>query len=534
MSEPDRDWLLAKWPNLRMANDLDLLTKVAAVIHAAQGLEELEQGLLDLISNLIPAQRVAVLLSEGGLAELTAIFGRDNSCQLRTTAEPSRTLIDRVLREGNPLLIENTNSGQAPAVPALTDSPVRSILAVPLVASQRVRGAIYLDTTRAAAAFNESHVQLMMALGSIAIVALEHAHRGESLKWGSQDNAEQTYLTSRPEGGCLNTVDLVSLVKHTLAGTSSPMRKIHQLIARVAPTDSTVLIRGESGTGKELAARAIHRGGHRAAGPFIAINCAALAETLLESEFFGYEKGAFTGADTQKKGKFELADGGTILLDEIGTMAPSLQAKLLRVLEERQFERVGGTRPIKIDVRVIAATNADLEEAVRRGTFRMDLYYRLKVISLTMPPLREHREDIALLVSRFAEEFGRRNGRRMRGVSPEALSLLLNYTWPGNVRELRNAIEHAGVLGTSRLIQPNDLPEALLGESRSINPRILNYKTASEEAKKQIIISAIIQAGGNHTRAAQVLGINPTYLSRLVRKMNLKGALSGSSEALFQ
>ncbi len=265
-----------------------------------------------------------------------------------------------------------------------------------------------------------------------------------------------------------NTVNPVPDWRCALVGTSVAMRRVHELISRVAPADSTVLICGESGTGKELAARYIHQASHRVDAPFITINCAALTETLLESELFGHERGAFMGAQEQKKGKFELADGGTLFLDEIGALTPGLQTKLLGVLEERQFERVGGLRPIRIDVRLIAATNTDLQEAVSLGAFRPDLYYRLKVISLTMPPLREHPEDIALLVNRFVQEFGRWNGHRVTSVSSETLSLLMSHTWPGNVRELRNAIEHACVTGTSDVILPHDLPEDILRRPRFI------------------------------------------------------------------
>ena len=261
-------------------------------------------------------------------------------------------------------------------------------------------------------------------------------------------------LNGRCSDGGAGIPDLADI----LVGTSAAIQRVRELILRVAATDSTVLISGETGTGKELAARAIHRASRRAAGPFVAVNCAALTETLLESELFGHEKGAFTGAHALHKGRFELADGGTIFLDEIGSMALSLQAKLLRVLETRRFERVGGTHTANVDVRLIAATNSDLEQDVRRGAFRLDLYYRLQVITIVMPPLRERKDDIGLLARRFACDFCQGNGRRTINVSPEALALLVEHDWPGNVRELHNAVEHAFVLGTTGLIQADDLP----------------------------------------------------------------------------
>ena len=253
-----------------------------------------------------------------------------------------------------------------------------------------------------------------------------------------------------------------------------------------------------------------------------AINCAELAETLLESELFGHEKGAFTGAIVQKKGKLEIAEGGTVFLDEIGELAPSLQAKMLRVLQEREFERVGGTRTIKLNVRLIAATNRDLEEEVKKGRFREDLYYRLNVVSLRMPALRERREDISLLASYFAAKYGKRSGRTVVGISPRARAAMLNYEWPGNVRELENAIERAVVLGSSDLILPEDLPETVLEKAAPAGAPPEAFHDAVRESKKQLIISAVEQAGGNYTEAAKLLGVHPNYLHRLVRNLDLR------------
>jgi Nif-specific regulatory protein len=275
-------------------------------------------------------------------------------------------------------------------------------------------------------------------------------------------------------------------------------------------------------------ARAVHRNSPRAAKPFVAINCAALTETLLESELFGHEKGAFTGAVAQKRGKLEVAEGGTVFLDEMGELAPALQAKLLRVLQEREFERVGGTRPIRIDVRVIAATNRDLAESAKSGTFRQDLYYRLNVVSVEMPPLRQRREDIPLLAAYFAARAGERSKRHVLGVAPEARACLINYDWPGNIRELENAIERAVVLGLSDFILPEDLPEAVLETEQPAGATIAQYHEAIAEAKKQVILRAVQQAGGSYTGAAKLLGVHPNYLHRLIRNMNLKTVLKTS------
>jgi len=303
------------------------------------------------------------------------------------------------------------------------------------------------------------------------------------------------------------------------------MKDVYQFLKRVAPTDSTVLIEGESGTGKELAARALHRNSPRASKPFMAINCAAIPETLLESDLFGHERGAFTGAATQKKGRLEVADGGVVFLDEIGELAPTLQVKLLRVLQEREFERVGGTHPIKVDIRLLAATNCNLEQAVREGKFRQDLYYRLAVLKITMPALRDRRDDIPMLVRHFVQKHAKRCKVKPRPISREALSCLVNYDWPGNVRELENAIERALVLGSAEMILPEDLPESLLERPPAPEMTEAKYHAAVKELKKQLILDAVEQTQGSYADAARILGVHPNYLHRLIRNLELKESL---------
>jgi Nif-specific regulatory protein len=314
--------------------------------------------------------------------------------------------------------------------------------------------------------------------------------------------------------------------EQSLVGEGARMKEIFQFVARVSPTDSTVLIEGESGTGKELVARALHRNSHRSSKPFVAINCAAIPETLLESDLFGHERGAFTGAAGQKKGRLEVADGGVVFLDEIGELAPALQVKLLRVLQEREFERVGGTHPIKIDIRLIAATNRDLNEAVRNGEFRQDLYYRLAVVKLTMPPLRERREDIPMLTRHFVQKHAKRCKVKTKPVSREAMAALVNYEWPGNVRELENAIERALVMGSSDMVLLEDLPESLLEQSPPAEVHEGKYHASVKELKKQLIIDAVEQARGNYVNAAEILGVHPNYLHRLIRNLGLKEELN--------
>jgi len=287
-----------------------------------------------------------------------------------------------------------------------------------------------------------------------------------------------------------------------------------------------VLIRGETGTGKELVARALCQHSDRAQAPFIAINCAAIPEELLESELFGHERGSFTNAVAQKKGRLELADAGTVFLDEIGEMSAKLQVKLLRVLQEREFERIGGNATIKVDVRIIAATNKDLAASVKSGEFRRDLYYRLNVVSVVMPPLRERRADIPLLAGHFVEKYSQKFAIKAKRISPEAMSCLMNYAWPGNVRELENAIERALVLGASDLVHAEDLPEAVVSKDLPAGVTETKYHLALKDLKKQLILKSLEEANGNYTDAARLLGLHVNYLHRLVRNLGLRDQLS--------
>lgn len=492
-----------------MARDLSALMKISTTINSVRGLEALQRQLLELIFEVVPADSGAILLIEdGNYEEFSSIFGLDRESGANRAVRVSRTITDRVLREGISILSNDMQeSGDFEAADSLIASKIQALLCVPLMLFEKAVGVIYLYASNPQTRFDKDQLQLVTAIAGLAAVALENARHVEWLESENQRLQEDIQ------------------VEHNMIGESQRMRDVYQFIARVAPTSSTVLIWGESGTGKELAARAIHLNSPRKSKPFVAVNCAALTETLLESELFGHEKGAFTGAVAQKKGKLEVADGGTLFLDEVGEMPQLLQAKLLRVLQEREFERVGGTRTLKVDIRLVAATNKDLEEAIRQGTFRQDLYYRLNVVALSMPPLRERREDITLLASYFVQKYADKCNRKVRGISNEARSRLTSYDWPGNVRELENAIERAVVLGTTEVILPEDLPEAALETATQATGGVANYHDAVTEAKKQLILKAVEQAGGNYTEAAKLLGVHPNYLHRLIRNMNLRPEL---------
>jgi len=311
----------------------------------------------------------------------------------------------------------------------------------------------------------------------------------------------------------------------TLIGDAPNMQEILAIARKAAESPATILLLGESGTGKEVLARTIHRWSPRRDRPFIAVNCVALPEQLLESELFGHEKGAFTGADRRKKGRFEIARGGTLLLDEIGATKPDLQLKLLRVLQEGTFERVGGDQPLHADVRILAATNRNLEQAIQDGSFLEDLYYRLNVVSLTLPPLRERTEDIPALSRFFLRKYAHEAKREVLDISDEALQHLTTYTWPGNIRELENTIERAVVLGTGPQIQPDDLPHQITAAEHlpqgGIHPDT-GYHESVDAFRRQIIRTALEQTGGNQSRAAELLGLQRTYLVRLIKNLGLR------------
>ena len=510
--QPDK--ILSELPaTSRLARNLNVLLKISRVVHSIRDLQALQDEILSLTFEVSPAERGAILLD--GLVLLAQLevdheFARSRQATDPRTVRVSRTVARQVLEQGVSVLGSDVAASENLSdLESVIASEVRSLLCVPLIVFDKVIGCIYLDSTNPVMRFDEDHLQLVTAIAGISAVALENARQ---LEWLRQENER------------LNTE--INL-EHSLLGESAVMKNVYQFLARVAPTDSTVLIDGESGTGKELAARAIHHNSQRADKAFVAINCAAITETLLESELFGYEKGAFTGATAQKKGKLEVAHGGVVFLDEIGELAPALQSKLLRVIQEREFERVGGTRPVEVDIRLIAATNKNLAEAVRTSTFRQDLFYRLNVVSVTMPPLRERKEDIPQLASYFINKYSKRCKAKAKPLSEEACACLMNYDWPGNVRELENAIERALVLGAGDLILPEDLPEAVL-ERAAPAGMTAKYHSALKETKKQLILAAIDDAKGNYTEAARALGLHPNYLHRLIRNLDLRQELKAS------
>lgn len=487
-----------------MARDLTAILQISAKINSLRDTEILQRELLRQIFEVVPADEGAILLADAE-QEFVESVGL-NRLEENASVNVSQTVARKVLTEKKVVLVSDfASSNELEKAESLVLYRLSSLLCVPLIVFEKPSGVIYLTSARTN--FDESHLRFLTAIASIAAVAIENAQNFALL-----ENENERLRNERFE--------------RNMIGESPSMRKIFDIIKKAAPTDSTVLITGESGTGKELAAQAIHLNSKRRDKPFIAINCAALTETLLESELFGHEKGAFTGAVQQKRGKIEMAAGGTLFLDEIGEMALNLQAKILRVLQEREFERVGGTRPLKADIRLIAATNRELQTEVKQGNFRQDLYYRLNVVQFKMPALRDRREDILPLAENFVGKFGLKLNRKLRGISVNAKKILQKYNFPGNVRELENTIERAVVLGSSEWILPEDLPEDFLDiQIETERENASNYHETVREKKIELIKRAFQDAKGSYVETAKLLGVHPNYLHRLIRNLEIKEEL---------
>ena len=485
-SDPGSGGFDAK-PVLLSACSLVFLFRAMAASIGEEQNELLQGQILRLVGDLIPVKEGVLLLGTNP-ADLQARHRETHPGD----ALELNDVIETVCEEG-----------------ALEDSALPAI-GVPLYLSGDLGGVLILVLPPAELPRLGTHLETLTAVASLASIGFEANREVETLRVEKALLEEQIGVTG-------------------IVGKSAPIKRLLDLIDRVAPRDTTVLITGESGTGKELVARALHEKSPRRERPFIAVNCAALSDSLFESELFGHEKGAFTGAISLKRGRFELAQGGTIFLDEVGELAHGLQAKLLRVLQQREFERVGGTQAHPLDIRVIAATNRELSDDVREGRFREDLYHRLNVVTLHSAPLRDRPEDIPLLAQYFLRRSADRCKRQVEGFTQETEQMLIQYSWPGNVRELENAMERAVVLGVSDRVLPEDLPESLLESApRDASAR---YHLSVGQAKRESILEAYGQGGGDYKAAAKILGLHPNYLLRLVRNMGLREDINRQSAA---
>ncbi|NTW48561.1 MAG: sigma 54-interacting transcriptional regulator, partial [Chlorobiales bacterium] len=347
------------------------------------------------------------------------------------------------------------------------------------------------------------------------------AHEENHPRRGSSSATGQTKMSSSPDDFYLESSDVEVDRPANIIGNSKPMRSVFKMIDKISKTNATVLILGESGVGKELVANAIHYKSRRANRPFIKFNCAALPESIIESELFGHERGAFTGAAAARKGRFELADGGTVFLDEVGELSLTIQAKLLRILQEREFERVGGSKTLKVDVRVIAATNRNLEENIQRGQFREDLYYRLNIFPITVPPLRERKADTLLLADYFVEKYNQINSKGVRRISTAAIDMLMRYHWPGNVRELENCIERAVILSEDSVIHGYHLPPTLQTAESSGTPYKGPLQQRLDAIEYEMIVEALKSTKGNMSKAAAELGLTDRIMGLRVKRFSI-------------
>jgi len=480
----------------------------------AQGGGDLLERTIDGLLALLDAERGFIL--SGGLGESRVAVHRKLD-PLRTD-HFSHTVVNRVLTSGQPIVVSDTHTEQdLVRQKSVSLEQIRSVVAVPLLRGKVATGVIYLDSRAKMRIFGRADVELLQAAADHVVLALENWEEKQSLKKKAVQLREVVEQEVSREH-----------VVHNLIGRSLAMRRVLEAVRKVAQQDTSTLILGESGTGKELIARAIHALSSRGSGPFVAVNCTALSASLLESELFGHERGAFTGASDRRIGRFELADGGTLFLDEIGELDPPGQVKLLRVLQERVIERVGGNVAVSINVRLICATNADMKKAVATGRFRDDLYYRIAVFPILVPPLRERRDDVPLLAAHFVSLLGSRMGRTFTGISREALEALCEYAWPGNVRELRNLIERAMVLEGSSMLSSASFPAELSagpGIRAALEEPAVRGTTLApmrRTLERQHILDCMRRHGNNISVVAEELAVPR---STVYRKLRAWGAL---------
>ncbi|MGQ9616594.1 MAG: nif-specific transcriptional activator NifA [Spirochaetota bacterium] len=500
-------------------SELSLLFEISQILDSSIDLGSAIPPVLKAITRYTGIERGAITLLNKKTGEISIEYavGLSEKQQKKGRYKLGEGIIGKVVQTGRPVV-----------VPRISDEPQFldktgarknsnlddiSFLCVPIKLENKVIGTLSGDRKIADPAILEENVRLFSIIGSMI---------SQAVKLRQEAQEEQQRLLEE-------NIRLQEELKNrfrpsNIIGNSNEMQEVLNLIPRVAKSDTTVLIRGESGTGKELIAHAIHYNSKRATKPFIKVNCAALPETIIESELFGHEKGAFTGAIATRKGRFELAHGGTLFLDEIGDLSPATQIKLLRVLQEKEFERVGGVTTIRVDVRIIAATNRNLEQLMKENRFREDLYYRLNVFPIHIPPLRERKTDILLLADYFVEKYSRENHKNIRRISTPAIDMLMAYHWPGNVRELENCIERAVLLSNDDVIHGHHLPPTLQTAEASGTVIKNTLRETLTSVEKEMILDALKSSRGNMAKAARILGITERIMGLRVKKYGIDPA----------
>ena len=486
-----------------MNTPLDRLSDIAALLAAPADVDELLGSVLRVLGEGLGLQRVALAIVEpdSGHTIIQAAYGLTPAEIRRGRYGPGEGVIGHVVQTGEAATVARISADErfVDKTGARAGGVDRAFLCVPVVEHGAVLGTLSAYRPLEAVERLDEDARALGIVGSMLVPALRRASERRAMP--------------EPEGGHRAPANTI--------GRSKPMEQVYALLSQVAASPTTVLLRGESGTGKELIATAIHEESPRRRGPFVKVNCAALPESIIESELFGHERGAFTGALHQRKGRFELADGGTIFLDEIGDLSPTTQIKLLRVLQQREFERVGGNDTQRVDVRIVAATSRDLEVMIEDGGFRRDLYYRLNVFPIRLPPLRERKADIVLLADHFVESFNRAHGRSVRRISTPAIDMLMAYHWPGNVRELENCIERAVLLARDDVVHGHHLPPSLqTAEATGTGPQ-RGLKAQLQAVEREIVLDALKSARGNMAQAARQLGITERIMGLRVERYQI-------------
>ena len=497
----------------RDARRLSTLLEVSQALSGTLNLKSSMQRVLQILIRHHGVVRGMVTLLREGELHVEAVEGFDD--RARTISyKVGEGITGQVAQSGKPIVVPRVSKepeflNRMPRRADVSRNEL-SFICVPIVVQRATAGTLAVDLKFKAERDYESSVKFFGIVSSMIAQALNVQRLVEEERRRLVD--ENTHLRQELR----ERYDFSNII-----GTSGPTRQMYEQVAQVAQTNTTVLIRGESGTGKELIAHAIHYNSLRAKKPFVKVSCAALPDTLIESELFGYEKGAFTGANARKKGRFELAEGGTIFLDEIGDINASTQVKLLRVLQEREFERLGGTESVRVNVRVIAATNKDMEKAIAEGTFREDLYYRLNVFTIFVPPLRDRKADLLLLADHFLEKFSREHGKVIKRISTPAIDMLMSYHWPGNVRELENALERSVLVCDGQVIHGHHLPPTLQTADASGTVTRVSLKDAVEGFERDLIQDALKTTRGNRAKAARLLDTTERILNYKVRNLGV-------------
>jgi Nif-specific regulatory protein len=494
---------------------VDYLRDISAWVSSVQNLDQLLELIIKTAARMMQAQASSLMLvnDDGKKLFFEVATGLKKEEIKKIELRVGQGIAGHVAKTGEPLFVKDvkTDPRWYDKVSKDTGFETYSIVCSPMKPETKVIGVVQVINRIDKTPFNEEDLQILNVFADVAAKAICDARRMEQL---NRENLDLKELAGK---------------RYKIVGNSKGLKKAISDALKVADSKASVMILGESGTGKELMAHMIHKQSPRKDGDLIVLNCGALTETLLEDELFGHEKGAYTGAVSKKMGKFEMADKSTLFLDEIGEMSLNMQTRLLRILQEGTYYRVGGSKSVSVDVRIICATNRDIEKEVKQGRFREDLYYRLNVVQISLPPLRDRREDVLELAEHFLEQFKIEKGRPDLHFSKDAIGLLMKHCWSGNVRELKNAVERAVIMGDGNLIVPKDLPFsenltrslAVAGVADPVRPG-KTLKQAVNKFKKELILSTLDSVGGNRTRAAQILGIQRTYLSRLITEYGLR------------